>query len=195
MTTTPTPAPTVTAPAQLPLRVLSVGRWPAPGDPAGLPLPALPGFTASSFNPLVAETAERCLHAHRGADPTPSRTALLLVSAGGDRATALAIDTLSAADRRMPPLLFFQSNPNAVLGHIAARRHLTGPVVAVSPTTTPAPGEIPADAWELADLLLLDGDADQVLVIVAEQADPSEQPHHGDRAIAVLVAPAPAAPA
>lgn len=177
--------PTVTVPAHLPLRVLAVGRWPAPDDAEDLPLPALPGFITSSFNPLVAATAERCLLACQGTEPNPSRTALLLVSASGDRVTADAMDTLSGPGRRMPPLLFFQSNPNAVLGHIAAHRQLTGPLVAVSPTTPPTPGEIPDDAWELADLLLLDGDADQVLVIAAEQA---AHPELHDRAIAVLVA-------
>ena len=71
-----------------------------------------------------------------------------------------------------------------MLGHIAARRRLTGPVVAISPTGTGAPGEVPSDALELAELLLLDGDADQVLVIAAE---PAQHPHRTDRAVAVLV--------
>ncbi|MFC1411621.1 hypothetical protein ACEZCY_20410 [Streptacidiphilus sp. N1-12] len=172
------------------LKILAEGRWPDPDDPDGLQLPPLPGFTASSFNPLVAETAERCLRAHHGDRVEPSRTALLLASHGGDRATALAIDTAAAADRQMPPLLFFQSNPNAVLGHVAARHRLTGPVVAISPTGTGTPGEVPSDALELAELLLLDGDADQVLVIAAEPAEHSEHPEHPhrtDRAVAVLV--------
>ncbi|PJN29615.1 beta-ketoacyl synthase N-terminal-like domain-containing protein [Kitasatospora sp. CB02891] len=109
------------------------------------------------------------------------RTGLLLASAGGDRATALAIDT-GAAGHRMPPLLFFQSNPNAVLGHIAARWGLTGPVVAISLATAAAPGEVPPDALELAALLLADGDADQVLVIAAEQPEQPEQPDHAEHA-------------
>lgn len=74
----------------------------------------------------------------------------------------------------MAPLLFFQSNPNAVLGLVAARWKLTGPVVAVSPLGT-VPGEMPPDALELAALLLADGDADQVLVIAAEQTEQTEQ--------------------
>ena len=175
------------------LRILAESRWPAPDDPVGLEPPPLPGFTASSFNPLVAATAERCLRAHFGTDAAPSRTALLLSSRSGDRATALAIDAAAASDRRMPPLLFFQSNPNAVLGHIAARHRLTGPVVAVSPGPGPDPavhGPVPPDALALAELLLADGDADLVLVIAAEQADPAESsplPEHRDRAAAVLV--------
>jgi hypothetical protein len=180
------------------IQILAEGRWPAPDDPEGLTLPALPGFTASSFNPLVAEAAERCLRAHTGGGTeAPRRTALLLASRSGDRETARAIDAAAAADRRMPPLLFFQSNPNAVLGHIAARHRLIGPVVAVSPTSADfVGGEVPPDALELAELLLADGDADLVLVIAAEQADPADQAHPAqpperrDRATAVLVSDA-----
>ncbi|ROR37231.1 beta-ketoacyl synthase N-terminal-like domain-containing protein [Kitasatospora cineracea] len=153
-----------------PLRTLATVHWP-PGEPP----PPLPGFSASTFNPLVAAVAERCLAAGYGEPGEPRRTGLLLASAGGDRATALAIDT-GAAGRRMPPLLFFQSNPNAVLGHVAARWGLTGPVVAISPPEAAAPGEVPPDALELAALLLADGDADQVLVIAAEQAEPAGRP-------------------
>ncbi|WP_194235748.1 beta-ketoacyl synthase N-terminal-like domain-containing protein [Streptomyces sp. CB01881] len=156
------------------LRILSQARWPDPerADP-DLPdrLPPVPGFSASSFNPLVAEAAERCLRARHGAAPAPGRTALLLASASGDRATARAIDEAASSGRRVPPLLFFQSNPNAVLGHIAARWGLTGPVVAISPVEAP-PGGLPQDALDLAALLLADGDADHVLIVAAEQADP-----------------------
>ena len=169
------------------LRVLATGRWPLPAD-RDRPLPPLPGFTASSFNPLVAEAAERCLRSRFGAAPAapaPTRTALLLASCSGDLATARAIDTAAeAADRRMPPLLFFQSNPNAVLGHIAARWQLTGPVVAISTAVAAAPGVLPPDALDLAALLLADGDADHVLVIAAEQTERTE---HLDHAVAHLV--------
>ncbi|GAA1242059.1 hypothetical protein GCM10009665_36030 [Kitasatospora nipponensis] len=182
-----------------PLRTLATATWPPPQGSAELP--AVPGFSASTFNPLVAAVAELCLSRHRdtaragsgpheaGGDrpsppPATDRTGLVLASAAGDRATALAIDTAAASGRRMPPLLFFQSNPNAVLGHIAARWALTGPVVASCPREAAAPGQIPADALELAALLLADGDADQVLVIAAEQAGPARGTEH---ATAVLV--------
>ncbi|MER5866282.1 hypothetical protein [Kitasatospora sp. NPDC002040] len=169
------------------LHTLATATWPHPEGP-GEP-PALPGFSASTFNPLVAAVAELCLTRHLGAeprepDPAAGRTGLLLASAGGDRATALAIDTAAASGRRMPALLFFQSNPNAVLGHIAARWGLAGPVVAISPREAAAPGEIPSDALELAALMLADGDADQILIIAAEQADRSGGTDHGT---AVLV--------
>ncbi|MFJ1792358.1 beta-ketoacyl synthase N-terminal-like domain-containing protein [Kitasatospora griseola] len=151
------------------LRTLATASW-----TDGEPPPPLPGFSASAFNPLVAAVAERCLTEGYGEPGEPRRTGLLLASAGGDRATASAIDT-GAAGRRMPPLLFFQSNPNAVLGHIAARWNLTGPVVAISPPAAAAPGEVPPEALELAALLLADGDADQILVVSAEQAQQDRQ--------------------
>ncbi|MFE7558848.1 beta-ketoacyl synthase N-terminal-like domain-containing protein [Kitasatospora sp. NPDC057500] len=174
------------------LRILAQAAWPDPDARGPEPLPPLPGFAASTFNPLVAETAERCLRAHRGAaGDRGRRTALLLASTSGDRATARAIDEAAAdTTRRMPPLLFFQSNPNAVLGHIAARWGLTGPVVAISPAQAPPPGRVPQDALDLAELLLADGDADHVLVIAAEQADGGDgpgRPDAADRAVALLV--------
>ena len=165
------------------LTVLARAHWPGPADDG---LPPIAGFTASSFNPLVAEAAERCLSAYYGPapGPGPSRTALLLTSGSGDLATAAAIDAAAAdTGRRMPPLLFFQSNPNAVLGHIAARWQLTGPVVATAPAAPAAPGGVPADALELAELLLDDGDADQVLLISAEQAAGPDRDH----AVALLL--------
>lgn len=160
------------------LRIVHGVHWPpAPGEAA----PALPGFTVSSYNPLVAAVAERCL-AGRPAAAGPTRTALLLASHTGDRATAQAIRAAVTAGRRVPPLLFFQSNPNAVLGHVAARHRLTGPVVAIS-----RPARIIGLTHEVlaeADLLLRDGDADEVLVIVAEQGRTPDEP---DEAVAALV--------
>ncbi|BFV55172.1 hypothetical protein KCMC57_up02760 [Kitasatospora sp. CMC57] len=160
------------------LRVLAQGRWPEPGDTA---LPRLPGFTDSPFNPLIVAAAERCLRTWDR--ELPGRTGLLLTSASGDLGTARAIGAAAAGHRRVPPLLFFQSNPNAVLGHLAARWNLTGPVVATSPPIVPVPGEVPPDALELASLLLADGDADQLLLIAAEQADPADP----GQAVAVLL--------
>jgi 3-oxoacyl-(acyl-carrier-protein) synthase len=65
----------------------------------------------------------------------------------------------------MSPLLFFQSVANAVLGHIAARWGISGPVLCTSPVGDPA-----ADALALAASVLADGDADTALVVLAEPA-------------------------
>jgi hypothetical protein len=184
--------PPIAVPQNLDLRILSHARWPETADDT---LPPIAGFIVSSFNPLVAEVADRCLRrrtgpapgrapGNSGADDTaPARTALLLASVGGDRATARAIADTVRTGRRVPPLLFFQSNPNAVLGHIAARHRLTGPVVCISPPRNDAVG-IPADAFAEADWLLRDGDADEVLLIAAEQGDGPGEP---DRAEAALL--------
>jgi Beta-ketoacyl synthase, N-terminal domain len=146
--------------------VLASASWPlAPGDR----LPPVAGFVTSSFSPLAAELAERCLHSYFGpppADPARGgRTAVLLASTSGDLATSAAVAAAVDAGRRVPPLLFYQSNPNAVVGYIAARWGLAGPVVCTMP-----PADALADAHRNALLLLADGDADAVLIIVAEQA-------------------------
>ncbi|MFF2624512.1 hypothetical protein ACFVUN_01930 [Kitasatospora griseola] len=181
---TPLPAPVEPAvPAPLgpreltgPLRVLASAAWPERPDDR---LPAIAGFVESAFNPLVAETADRCLCRHYGPLPAldPPRTALLLASPTGDTGTADALAGATATGRRVPPLLFFQSNPNAVLGHLAARWQLDGPVVALGPGF-----DSDTELHDRARLLIEDGDADQVLLITAVQGPP-------DHATAVLLAP------
>ncbi|MFG2818138.1 hypothetical protein ACGFX4_01815 [Kitasatospora sp. NPDC048365] len=161
------------------LRVLARARWPEGPDDT---LPRIAGFAASSFSPLVAETADRCLRARYGHPPAAGapRTALLLASPGGDLATADALAEAVAAGGRVPPLLFYQSNPNAVLGHLAARWGLDGPVVALGPGF-----EEERHLHDQARLLIDDGEAEQVLAVTAHQGPP-------DRATAALLAPGPA---
>ena len=174
------------------LREISRGSWPESAEDTPATLPQVPGFIVSSFNPLVTVVANRCLG--RRTDEAPPRTALVLVSASGDRGTAQALQEAVRTGRRVPALLFFQSNPNAVLGHVAARHRLTGPLVCLGPV--PGGGKPGARALAEAELLLLDGDADEVLVITAEQgADSSGGAAAGvttdiatDTAEAVLVA-------
>ncbi|MDI5971044.1 beta-ketoacyl synthase N-terminal-like domain-containing protein [Streptomyces sp. SL13] len=163
---------------------LAEARWPEPDDQQP---PRIPGFIVSPFNPLVAAVADRCLRAAHGtpqtADPRRlERTAIVLASADGDTATADAVGRAVADGSRVQPLLFFQSNPNAVAGHVAARWGLRGPVSCVRTADADA---LPA-ALAAAELLLLDGDATEVLVIAADAAagTPGE-------ARARLLAPAP----
>lgn len=174
----PTPTTPTAAAAPAGVRIVREVHWPR--SPGQVP-PPLTGFTVSSFNPLVAVAAEWCLR-DRPRPPSAHRTALLLASHSGDQGTIRAISAAVAAGRQVPPLLFFQSNPNAVLGHVAARWGLTGPVVAVSrpDRTIGLTREVLAEAA----LLLRDGDADEVLVIVAEQGRTAEEP---DQAVAALV--------
>jgi 3-oxoacyl-(acyl-carrier-protein) synthase len=163
------------------LAVLGTARRPDPQVPVA-PRP-LPGFVASTFSPLVADVADRCLRGYHGEPPLPAtagdRTALVLASVRGDLAIAAEIARTVDGGHRMSPLLFFQSVATAVLGHIAARWGLAGPVVCVSPV-----GDPQADALALAAALIEDGDADAALVLVAE---PAWTPGELDRASATLL--------
>jgi hypothetical protein len=67
------------------------------------------------------------------------------------------------------------------VGYICARWGLAGPVVCTMP-----PADALADALRNALLLLADGDADAVLVILAEQAAAGR----GDHGLAQLIGPA-----
>ncbi|MGN9810281.1 beta-ketoacyl synthase chain length factor [Micromonospora sp. BQ11] len=163
--------------------VLAEAAWPEPGDG---PPPPLPGFVHSDFNPLVAAVAERCLTRAYGQRPAPdgARTAVVLVSADGDRASAAHVRATVADGGRPGPLFFFQSVPNSVLGYVAARWGLGGPVVCLAPTGDPR-----RDGYAEVDLLLYDGDADAaLLVLIAHAPDDggAGDPDRG-RAVAVLL--------
>jgi hypothetical protein len=163
------------------LTVLARTAWPAADQD---PLPGLPGFIISSFSPLVAQLAERCLGQYFGSPPADRRraehTAIVLASTTGDIATAVAVAQAVDQGRSVPPLLFYQSNANAVAGYVAARWGLAGPVVC----TIPASAGL-ADALDVATLLIEDGDAAAALVILADQ-----RRHDGDTGTALLVGPA-----
>ncbi len=169
------------------LAVLSRAAWPEPGDD-GAP-PPLPGFVHSSFSPLVAAVAERCLaREHRSAPADPARgerTATVLVSRYGDVTSAVLLAEAVDAGTRVAPLLFYQAVPNAVAGYLTARWGLTGPVVCVSPV-----GDAMAEGLAVARGLIEDGDADEALIVVAEQCSETgaDGVHSGhDEAAAVLV--------
>lgn len=167
-----------TAAAAAGLAVLAEARWPEAAEPE-----ALPGFVYSTFSPLVAATAGRCLARRYGEAPIPQaegeRIALILASVRGDVAIARAIAQSVDDGGRISPLLFFQSVANAVLGHIAKSWGIGGPVLCTSPVTDPA-----ADALALAADVIADGDADTALVVLAEPACTADE---HDRAHALLV--------
>jgi hypothetical protein len=164
------------------LTLLARAQWPAA---SGDSLPGIPGFVVSSFSPLVVEVAQRCLRRYFGAPPADpargERTAVVLASATGDIGTAAAIARAVDEGRRVPPLLFFQSNPNAVVGYLTARWGLAGPVVCTIPV-----GDVLADACDCAAMLIEDGDADAALIIVANQARSGDERDHGE---ALLIGP------
>jgi Beta-ketoacyl synthase, N-terminal domain len=172
------------------LAVLASAEYPASATDV---LPEIVRFVVSSFSPLVAELGERCLRRYFGARPADpdlgEQTGVVLASKSGDFGTAVAVAEAVDAGRRVPPMLFYQSNPNAVVGYLTARWGLGGPVVCTSPAA-----DVPADAVADAGQLIRDGDAAAVLVIVAEQGRPglpgvtggAESHDHG---LALLIGP------
>ncbi|GAB4053690.1 beta-ketoacyl synthase chain length factor [Catellatospora paridis] len=163
------------------------GAWPE--SEADTEPPVLAGFVMSTFSPLAAEAAKRCLTRAHGQPPVAAerglRTAVIISSATGDASTAAEVARAVDGGRRLGPLLFFQAVPNAVAGYVAARWELGGPVVSLSPGGGPDPvTESLAEGLAMASLLIRDGDADEALIVVAEQAlgDGGR-----DRALAVLV--------
>jgi hypothetical protein len=168
------------AAARAGLTVLAEARWPDDGvtEPEQLPY-----FVISSFSPLVAATARRCLSRWYGAAPVPpgegARVALILASVRGDVTIARTIAQIVDDGERMPPLLFFQSVGNAVLGYIATLWGIGGPMLCTSPVTDPE-----EDALALAASVLADGDADTALVVRAEPACTADEQ---DQAHALLV--------
>ena len=140
----------------------------ADGDPT-----PLAGFIESDFSPLVAEVARRVL---RGRDGLSSGViGIVIVTALGDVTSATRVAEAVDAGRRVAPLLFFQSVPNSVAGYLAAKWHLTGPVVCVTGTSA---------GLDVAAQLIGDADAEEVLVVRVELRVTDGV---GDRAAAVLV--------
>ena len=146
------------------LAVLAASAWPESADDVAAP--PLAGFVSSSFSPVAAEVARRCLQRrpirHPDADSAVgTNTGLIVVSALGDIDSARRVARAVDSGGRLAPLMFFQCVPNAVAGYIATRWRLTGPVACLG-------GE--RAALDAAALLLEDGDADEVLVIRVDQA-------------------------
>jgi hypothetical protein len=155
------------------LTVSSSASWPeteADGE-----VTALAGFIESDFSPLVAEVAGRVLRSRDQSQASGKVTAIVIVTALGDVTSATRVAAAVDAGERVPPLLFFQSVPNSVAGYLAARWHLTGPVVCVSGTTA---------GLDVAALLIDDADADEALVV---RVDLVVTDGDRDRAAAILV--------
>jgi hypothetical protein len=169
------------------LVVLARAAWPESDEDTEVPPVA--GFIVSTFSPLVAVVADRCMQRHTAdievaVDPAPEPTAepvtaVVIASALGDVTSAVHVAEAIDGGKRVGPLLFFQSVPNAVAGYVAARWSLTGPVVCLA---------TPESALEIAALLIADGDADRALLIHAELSRDEAEP---DRATALLLAEAP----
>jgi hypothetical protein len=161
------------------LAVSALASWPETDSEAEVP--PLAGFIDSLFSPLIAEVAGRALSRRDQGWPRDQAApdgvviAMVLVTARGDVASAARVAALVDAGRRVPPLHFFQSVPNAVAGYLAARWRLTGPIVCVSETTA---------AMDAAALLIEDADADEALIV---SVDLGLTGRGADRAAAVVV--------
>jgi hypothetical protein len=161
------------AAAAVGLMVSSSASWPE--TDADVEVAPLAGFIESTFSPLVAEVAGRVLRGRDQPRAPGTVTAIVIVTALGDVTSAARVAAAVDAGGRVPPLLFFQSVPNAVAGYLAARWQLTGPVVCVSGTSA---------GLGVAALLIGDADADEALVV---RADLAVTGSGRDRAAAVLV--------
>lgn len=142
------------------LETIASASWPE--STADATAPSLAGFIVSSFSPIAAALADRCLGRREAGEPRI--TAVIIASALGDVAGAIHVARAIDAEGRIGPLLFFQSVPNAVAGYIAARHDLTGPVVCV--------GDVDA-AHAIAALLIEDGDTDEALLLHIESGQAS----------------------
>ncbi len=156
--------------------VLARASWSSASDDRP---PNLPGFTASPFAPIIAHVADLCLREHHKEPPAPAEraeaTAMVLVSQLGDMATEAAVVESVDKGTRASPLLFFQSVPSAVLGVVSARWNLGGAVITISPAGDPL-----ADAMDLAQLLIDDGSATDVLLVLIELAAREDGPDHAE---------------
>ncbi|WP_035804594.1 beta-ketoacyl-[acyl-carrier-protein] synthase family protein [Kitasatospora mediocidica] len=143
----------------------------AEGLPGAAPveLPNVAGFVTSRFSPLVVAVAEACLgEPGSGRDLVAGRgerTAMVLATAGGDHTTTDVATQRMVAGQVHSPLLFFQSVTTSVLGHLAKRYGITGPISCVSAGAGLAP-----EALRVADILLDDEELDQVLLVGVELA-------------------------
>jgi hypothetical protein len=154
------------------LAVSAAASWPESDDDREVR--PLAGFIVSTFSPLLAEVADRVLG--RPGEPSPGLvTALVIVTARGDVTSAADVATAVDAGGRVGPLMFFQAVPNTVVGYVAARWGLTGPVVCVDDIGT---------GLDVARLLTDDADADEALVVWLDLAVTDEDTDH---AAAVLV--------
>lgn len=160
------------AAAAVGLKVGPSASWPE--TDADDEIAALAGFVESNFSPLLAEVAGRVLR-RRDQPQAPGKvTAVVMITALGDVTSATRVAAAVDSGGRVLPLMFFQSVPNAVAGYLAARWHLTGPVVCVSGTSA---------GLDVAALLIADADADEALVVRVDLSVTGD----GDRAAAILV--------
>jgi len=133
------------------------------GEAEPLPVPPVPGFVESRFNPLVHAAVKELFD--RGAFRAGERTALVLGSLFGDAETNDLASRLLIRGQPDNALLFYQSVMNSIVGFLARETGIAGTTLVVT-----AYRGLTTVLLEQADLLLASGDADQVVLVGAEIA-------------------------
>jgi 3-oxoacyl-(acyl-carrier-protein) synthase len=125
--------------------------------------PPVPGFIESQFSPLVKAVVDACV-TEAGGVPG-ERTGILLVTTFGDSTTTDTASRRQLAGQVHNPLLFYQSVPTSILGHVTREHRITGPICCISVLDSPI-----SQALEMAAMMIADGDIEQVLLIAVELA-------------------------
>ncbi|MGI8665123.1 MAG: hypothetical protein ACR2N4_03705 [Jatrophihabitans sp.] len=121
------------------------------------------GFVKSPFINLTRHTQLACLAEHYPAAPQPARIGIVLASVLGDTASADKASASVAEGLTPQPLLFYQSIPVAIVGHLSIEFPLTGPLVCLS-----GGPELGGSALETAQLMIADGQVELVLLSYVE---------------------------
>jgi len=122
---------------------------------------AVSGFIESSFNPMVYECVRR--HVSSGAIRRADRTAIVLGSAFGDATTADVASRNLIAGKSRNPLLFFQSVPNSIMGHLAREYGFTGMISCITYS-----GNALQSMLQLAELYFNDPEIEQIVLVATE---------------------------
>ncbi|MGQ0839512.1 hypothetical protein [Actinokineospora sp.] len=139
---------------------LSAGCVPPRDGLVPADLPPVAWFVQSRFIPLVRHTLARCLD--EAGRPDGAGVGMVLASVLGDTTTADLASAAVAIGRKPQPLLFYQSVPNSVVGHVATEYGITGPLTCLA-----GGAELYDDAVETVELMFADG-VDRVLLAYAE---------------------------
>jgi Beta-ketoacyl synthase, N-terminal domain len=124
-------------------------------------LPPVPRFVESSFPRLIAYAVDQVT----AALDEGGTTGFVLATAFGDVTTADVASRRLVGGQAHNPLLFYQSIPNSILGHLSKASHLTGPLCCLS-----APAMLLTHALVTAELTLMEGAADRILIVGVDLA-------------------------
>jgi len=125
-------------------------------------LPSVPRFVESNFPLAVSQVVSQV----KGRRPPAEQVGFVLATSFGDVTTTDVASRRMAEGRPHNPLLFYQSIPNSILGHLSKGTNFTGPLSCVS-----AADLLLTQALTVAELTLEEGSADQILLIGVDLAE------------------------